>query len=733
MKKNIFKSVLSVMLALAMLCSAIPAMFASAEEVAETVTAENAAPNTKVFATSYFNDADFKANFTAWGNNKKATIADGVLSIGEANNVRASMWYHNVASLNQTVTATVATGADVNTNAVIWVRMNAVEGQTDRATGYYVKLLNKSTTCTATLFKAHYDETDTYALTKIGELTAIDPLSGNGEYLDATVRVSAVYDEIAKATAVNVAIYKDDKLMYTKTVEDNESELQVAGHVGLAANAAGTVGEATADYKAFGYYTTDNNVAKTIVSTSYFSATDFANDFMTINNNKSATVSNGKLVIASGTNQRNTAQFVKGSAANQTVMATMKTPHSYDGDVANYVASTGYVWLSSNTITRPNGEVAPYGYYVALTYTANSSSVQVNLYKQGLNDTKTDIASQALLNSYSFDTKSSSKNEFVDAVIKATISYDETTGANTITLQHFKGTYHWAQKDVTVTDYVIEGAGNAGLVGGTGGATFTQFEVKTTDAVANAYAVENTAKDKDTMFGQILWVDPTATYQFSAMFDGNIAAEPLAFMYRTANGGTRIDITEDTEGVTVDTRYNKYTYTIDMSTLATGNYDSTGMVPVKVGFAMKDGAVNLVKYTNFELRKVTDGKVGANLIINGDFKMGGYGWSEDATTGIWNPSNAAPGSYKELSSNKRMLIYADSNDFNYAKTFAVDNYADYLGDANGDDTINVKDLVRVKKNTANDVYNIYADMDQNGELSAEDVVAIRTDILNSKN
>ena len=173
MKKNLIKSALSLLLALAMICSAIPAMFASAEETAST--AVNAAPNTKVFASSYFNEADFKANFTAWGNNKKATIADGVLSIGEANNVRASMWYHNVPSLNQTVTATVATGADTNTNAVIWVRMNAVEGQADRATGYYVKLLNKNRTCTAKLYKAHYNETDTYTLTEIGELNTVDP------------------------------------------------------------------------------------------------------------------------------------------------------------------------------------------------------------------------------------------------------------------------------------------------------------------------------------------------------------------------------------------------------------------------------------------------------------------------------------------------------------------------------------------------------------------------------
>lgn len=733
MKKNLIKSALSVILALAMLCSAIPAMFAAAEE--DTVaTAVNAAPNTKVFASSYFNEADFKANFTAWGNNKKATIADGILSIGEANNVRASMWYHNVSSLNQTVTATIATGADVNTSAVVWVRMNAVEGQADRATGYYVKLFNKNRTCTAKLYKAHYNETDTYTLTEIGELNTVDPYStGSGLYLDVTVRVSALYDEVAKATAVNVAIYKGANLMYTKTVEDNESELQVAGHVGLAANAAGTVGEATADYKAFGYYTTDNDVAKTLVSTSYFSATDFANDFMTVNGNTAASVSNGQLVIAAGANQRNTAQFVKSAAVNQSVMATIKNPHSYTDDVATYVASTAYVWISSNTVKRPNNEVAAYGYYVAVTFNANNQTVQVNLYKQGLNDAKTDIVSQVLLNSFSFDTKSSGKNEFVDVAIKASISYDEATGANTVTLQHFKGTYHWSAKDVTVTDYILDGAGNAALVGGTGGATFTQFAVTTTDAVANAYAVENTAKQDGTMFGQILWVDPTATYQFSAMYDGNITAEPLAFMYRTASGGTRIDITPTTEGVTVDTRYKKYTYTVDMSTLATGNYDTTGMVPVKVGFAMKDGAVNLVKYTNFELRKVTDGKVGANLIINGDFKMGGYGWSEDATTGIWNPSNAAVGSYKDFSSNKRMLIYTDTNDFNFAKNFAVDNYADYLGDANGDDTINVKDLVRVKKNTANEVYNIYADMDQDGTLAAADVLQIRSDILNSKN
>ena len=161
---------------------------------------------------------------------------------------------------------------------------------------------------------------------------------------------------------------------------------------------------------------------------------------------------------------------------------------------------------------------------------------------------------------------------------------------------------------------------------------------------------------------------------------------------------------------------------------------TTALAPAIVGFNQKDATKYNFKLTNFELREIkADGTLGANLIVNGDFKMGLCGWSSDlSANGVFTNTLVRPADAK-LDVRGRMNYYRDENNYNFYSMFAVENFADYMGDVNLDGTFNLRDLVRIKKELVNEAdYNLYGDMNADAVINATDIAQIRKDLLAGK-
>ena len=724
---------LALVLTTAILLSSSYMLGITASAVTVSSTAINTAPNTEVYSTEYFNETDFKANFTAWNNNSNASVSDGMLNITAGSNIRASAQLYNTPSLNQFVSTAFVTAEGLKANAIIWMRANKVEGQNDRLTGYYVQVVVNGSSCAATLYKAHYNENDVYSLTKIGTIPTVDSKSSSGVYLNIKIEGNAVYDEIANKTAINVKVFKDTTLMYSLTFEDDESELQTAGKVGLAANKSGT-DAAAISFKSFEYHTTDNDVAKSSYSAAYFDSVNFNNNFTTFNGNTNATVNDdGTLSIAKGGNDRASAQFVTKKNANQSVMAIVKNPNAVTDSGNVYTASSAVVWLKAFNIKRAsNNENAAYGYFVRVNFSGSNDIAQIMLYKQALNDNGNDIASAVQLGTtVNISTLSSDKTKFLNVKIEASVV--EKDGVSTITVKPYKDTYINNAWVISLTDdtAALQGTGFAGLSANSSAATFGAFSVFSNDAVAPAYVKEYSAKaDSTVMFGQTISIDPNATYKLSVTADGDFTEDPLILSYK--GGSAPLEFTPTTADVVTGVRYKTYTYTV-APTNATPNINNE-LVAANVGFLQKNSSQDKFDFTGIELRKVNgDGTLGVNLLVNSDFKMGFLSWSDDVGKATYNPNNILnPDSFKD--NRTRYTYYLDTNNYNYYSKFAVENFADYLGDVNEDGHVDICDLVRINKQiSVKGNYNLYGDMNSDAVLDLIDLATVRTDILSGKN
>ncbi len=749
--KGKIKFLLSAVLVIAMLLSTVPAML-TASAATTSATATSTAPNTEIFSTKYFNEEDFMENFYKWNTvNSPTTFENGVLSITEHNTTRGAAYMSNVSSLNQYVSTTLDAGENVKNSAVVWLRVNQYKRPgTDEMVpiGYFVKAAKNGTQYTVTVHKS-YDNDGVWAnedmLGKVAFVDATSSADGRG-YCDITLDIAATYDKVSNSTAINVKVYKlntstgSATLMNSVTIEDNESELQVAGRVGLAACSADSAIDTVVKFTAFSYHSTDNGVAKSAYSTKYFDSKNFWDNMAGFNGNSKATLNgDGTLTIAGGSgNYRDGAQILNAANLNQTVKATVKTPHIYNEDVATYTASDAAIWLRANEITRPTGAKALYGYYVTVGYTASNGVATIRLYKQSLNDAGTDIADAKILINKSFDTKSSGSNSFNDVTIEASVTTEN--GIDTIDFHLYKGTYHFESLCTTghtVEDAFVQKTGYAGLSAQSNAATFTAFSVSSSDDVASAYVEEISAKT-GVLFGQVVSINPSATYQLSVLADGDFTNEPIVLSY---NGCTApLEFTPTTEGVAKDGRYNKYTYTIaptsatvNSNTFVGTNDENVKLAPATVGFNQKDAAKYNFDLTGFELREVkADGSLGANLLVNGDFKMGFCGWSAEVSKTSFNPTTVGVAD-AHTSYMSRIALYRDTNNINFATKFAVENYAEFVGDANCDGELDIRDLVCIKTDASvYGDYNIYADINLDGKINAEDIVAKIKEILGKK-
>ena len=339
---------------------------------------------------------------------------------------------------------------------------------------------------------------------------------------------------------------------------------------------------------------------------------------------------------------------------------------------------------------------------------------------------------------------SSYQSAYLDITVEATAVYDEKAKTTVISVYVYKGTTMLYSASFEDNESELQDAGKVGIAVNNNAnltVSFKSFKYHTTDnSDICGFITETSAKTDDTMAGLYTAIDPTATYEFSALVDasatedGTFNNEPLCLMYKNSlNKSTQLILLTATEGGRVDGKYKKYTYTINLPenyATESGTYTGTagskkGMTLVFAGFTMKDAAVNNIKYANFELRKVNaNGTRGGNLLCNGDFKMGTYGWSENITPGLWQMS---PQGFDQtvMGGYSRVKYHCATNKYDFWKNFVQGSFSH--GELNLDQKTNICDLVYYDSLSE---YSIFADMDKNGVLDYSDEKAIKDSILN---
>jgi len=243
----------------------------------------------------------------------------------------------------------------------------------------------------------------------------------------------------------------------------------------------------------------------------------------------------------------------------------------------------------------------------------------------------------------------------------------------------------------------------------------------------------------------VVMLDPTKKYVFAATaVDNGLRSgedvNPLWIEYfNTSNAGTRVltarnmlksnRLEADVEGtgLAFDEYFNVY-YEFDMSTLTDNKVETgaNGKTRVIVGFRNDGSTTTAGKFTNFKLYAKDDVNK-TNLIVNPDFKMGLYGWYDEA------------GSYMNYAQLKESdgvttkgyaTLSSAVNNYEYYNLFKNTGYTVTQGDANRDTKIDIIDLVRTKKiASGSDKYFAAVDYDENGSIAATDISNLKKQLL----
>lgn len=451
-----------------------------------------------------------------------------------------------------------------------------------------------------------------------------------------------------------------------------------------------------------------------------------------------ATVADGVLSVTGGTagNTRYSAHFYKAESLNQTVSATF-------GMDSSNPAATAVMWLRAGSYYRTaNKDFVPTGYYLSASRAGGYCGV--SLYKAHENASGTYALTQLGQIASSINAYSSYQNAYLDITVEATAVYDTKSKTTVISVYVYKGTsvlYSAAFED---NESELQDAGKVGIAVNSNAdltVPFKNFKYHSTDnSDVCGFITETSAKTDGTMAGLYTAIDPTATYEFSALVDasatedGTFNNEPLSLMYKnSSNQYTQMILLTATEGVKVDGKYKKYTYAITLPenyVTENGTYTGTAsskkpMTLVFAGFTMKDATINNIKYANFELRKVNaNGTRGGNLLCNGDFKMGTYGWSENIVPGLW---QVTPQGFDQtvMGTQSRVKFQRAANKYDFWKNFVQSSFSP--GELNLDKKTNICDLVCYGELSE---YSIFADIDKNGVLDYSDEKMIKDSILN---
>ncbi len=198
------------------------------------------------------------------------------------------------------------------------------------------------------------------------------------------------------------------------------------------------------------------------------------------------------------------------------------------------------------------------------------------------------------------------------------------------------------QTFVDTTNPIIKGGAGVSLKATAANATgkFDKFDYYSTDDINEYYNAYENGQKTGVSFAQSIAINKDTEYTLSVEIAEADAYEPLVISYATTASNTGSHILAKIKDCTVNkvNGKNVYSYTFKLADQGgTIYYDygyrnaagSSRTTPVFIGFRQSDAAVKN-KYSNFKLcEKKTDGSYGPNLLVNGDFKLGLYGWSDD--------------------------------------------------------------------------------------------------------
>lgn len=257
---------------------------------------------------------------------------------------------------------------------------------------------------------------------------------------------------------------------------------------------------------------------------------------------------------------------------------------------------------------------------------------------------------------------------------------------------------------------------------------------------------------------QRLPVEPGKTYIIDALVsktDGSYSYPDNPFLVSIITGRSSL---KDTTQQVIETTVNSsikdefthvtYEFTVPSDLVASSDNSYMQKDDFTNYYLMCDIGLNLTSgsgcYSNLTVYYSKDDTEKNNLFVNGDFKMGRYGWiydnneiknSEDfcfyASEGIRLPEGKLIGEVEGSKSNVK-AIENDGSNYNNFKFYSKFKNTDLpQGDANCDKEVNICDLVETDDIITKGDYIGTVDMDKNSAINTDDFNTLRTNLLNS--
>ena len=243
-------------------------------------------------------------------------------------------------------------------------------------------------------------------------------------------------------------------------------------------------------------------------------------------------------------------------------------------------------------------------------------------------------------------------------------------------------------------------------------------------------------------FGQVVTLDKGAEYIFAAygtvdVKDGTgYRNEPMWVEYQTGTNQysattqrvitarSAICKTADlTKAMCKQNNLPYSEYNVSYVTFTAGNGDTEGLADSYIGGRVKhvvgirvDTSTHLLgNYSYFTLYRKDD-PYKTNLLVNPDFKMGLYGWSD--TAGSYFGCTQGKETNALSTANGYVSILSDKNNYEYYEMFKNPAYEGVDGDANRDSKFNICDLVY--SDTKDNKYYYIADYNKDGKVDYSD-------------
>jgi len=278
------------------------------------------------------------------------------------------------------------------------------------------------------------------------------------------------------------------------------------------------------------------------------------------------------------------------------------------------------------------------------------------------------------------------------------------------------------------------------------------FEYTSTDNAADTPKYLSHSRTVSTKtFGQVVELEKGVDYVFAAYSTVDVADatgyrnEPMWVEYQTGTTQTsgtyqRLIINRAAINKTCDLtkaqckennlEYSEYNMSYVTFTAGTGDTEGYvdsyigGRVRHIVGIRLDKSTHLLGNYSYFTLYRKDDVNK-TNLLVNPDFKMGLYGWSD--AQGLYFGYNQCEETSKSSTNNGYVTLLSDKNNYEYYDSFKNPSYLCLEGDVNKDQYFDVSDLVFANQT---EEYYFLADYDKNGLINELDVAQLKIQLLN---